>query len=163
MIDKQFGFVKRFKKERVEDLVQDNTEKNSSCQGFKESVDEDGRKALDDKQDHVVEDEKMEKTVELNPEEDICSTKPNQIYMCIQECSTKVSVAADSKGEILQIPNVKIQNKYFMQVEGLKWRPKTRPTNKLRLNMKRILNPKFGKEKITVIEDSSSEENMENE
>ena len=55
----------------VEDLVQDNTRENSSCQGFKESVDEDGRKALDDKQDHVVEDEKMEKTFELNPEEDI--------------------------------------------------------------------------------------------
>ena len=29
--------------------------------------------------------------------------------------------------------------------------------------MKRILNPKLGKEKITIIEDSSSEENMENE
>ena len=50
-----------------------------------------------------------------------------------------------------------------MQVEGLNWRPKTRPTKKLRLNMKRILNPKLKKEKITVIEDSSSEENMENE
>ena len=50
-----------------------------------------------------------------------------------------------------------------MQVEGLKWRPKTRPTNKLRLNMKRILNPKLGKEKITIIEDSFNEEKMENE
>ena len=29
--------------------------------------------------------------------------------------------------------------------------------------MKRILNPKMKKEKVTVIEDSSSEENMENE
>ena len=65
LIDKKFGFVKRFKKYMVEDLVQDNTRENSSCQGFKESVDEDGRKALDDKQDHVVEDEKMENTFEL--------------------------------------------------------------------------------------------------
>ena len=83
--------------------------------------------------------------------------------MCIQECSTKASVAAYSKGDILQIPNEKIQNKSFMQVEGLKWRPKTRATNELRLNMKRILNPKMKNENITVIQDSSSEENNESE
>ena len=83
--------------------------------------------------------------------------------MCIQGCSTKVSVVADSKDDILKIPNVKIQKNYLLQVEGLKWRPKTRPTNKLRLNMNRILNPKLGKQNITVIEYSSSEENMENE
>ena len=44
-----------------------------------------------------------------------------------------------------------------------KWRPKTRAKNKLRLNMKRILNPKLRKEKITMIEDSSSQEDMEEE
>jgi len=36
------------------------------------------------------------------------------------------------------------------------WRPKTRPKNKLRLNMKKLLNPKLDKKKVTVIEDSSS-------
>ena len=40
------------------------------------------------------------------------------------------------------------------------WRPKTRPKNKLRLNMKKVLNPKLAKEKVTVIEDSSSEEKL---
>ena len=44
-----------------------------------------------------------------------------------------------------------------------KWIPKTRAKNKLRLNMKRILNPKLRKEKITVIEGSSSQEDMEEE
>ena len=39
----------------VEDLVQDNIQENSSGQGFKESVDMDGRKALDEEQDHVLE------------------------------------------------------------------------------------------------------------
>ena len=58
----------------VGDLMQDNTQENSSCQGFKEYVDEDGREALEDEKEHVFEDEKMEKTFELNPEEDICST-----------------------------------------------------------------------------------------
>ena len=40
---------------------------------------------------------------------------------------------------------------------ALVWRPKTRPKNKLRLNMKKLLNPKLAKEKVTMIEDSSSE------
>ena len=44
---------------------------------------------------------------------------------------------------------------------GIAWRPKTRPKNKLRLNMKKLLNPKLAKKKITVIEDSSSQEELE--
>ena len=38
-----------------------------------------------------------------------------------------------------------------------RWKHKTRAKNKLRLNMKKILNPNFAKEKVTVIEDSSSQ------
>ena len=45
-------------------------------------------------------------------------------------------------------------------MEEVKWRPKTRAKNKLRLNMEKILNPKLRKEKITVIEDSSTEEDV---
>ena len=41
------------------------------------------------------------------------------------------------------------------------WRPKTRPKNKLRLNMKKLLNPKLAQEKITISEDSSSQEDFE--
>ena len=41
------------------------------------------------------------------------------------------------------------------------WRPKTRPKKKLRLNMKKLLNPKLAKEKVTVIENSSSEEKLD--
>ena len=40
------------------------------------------------------------------------------------------------------------------------WRPKTRPRNKLRLNMKKLLNPKLNKEIVTVIDDSSSKEKL---
>ena len=39
--------------------------------------------------------------------------------------------------------------------------PKTRPKNKLILNLKKLLNPKLAQEKITVIEDSSSQEELE--
>ena len=44
---------------------------------------------------------------------------------------------------------------------GAIWRPKTRPKNKLRLNMKKLLNPKLDEKKVTVIEDSSSQEKLE--
>ena len=40
------------------------------------------------------------------------------------------------------------------------WRPKTRPRNKLRLNMKKLLNPKLNKERVKVIDDSSSNEKL---
>ena len=42
-------------------------------------------------------------------------------------------------------------------------RPKTRPKNKLRLNMKKLLKPKLAKEKVTVIEDSSSEDKLDDD
>ena len=44
---------------------------------------------------------------------------------------------------------------------GTAWRPKTRQKNKLRLNMKKLLNPKLDKNKITIIEDSSYQEELE--
>ena len=45
-------------------------------------------------------------------------------------------------------------------MKEVNWRPKTRVKNKLRINMKKILNPKLRKEKINMIEDSTSEEYM---
>ena len=39
---------------------------------------------------------------------------------------------------------------------GAVWRPKARQKNKIRLNMKKLLNPKLDKKKVTVIEDLSS-------
>ena len=41
------------------------------------------------------------------------------------------------------------------------WRPKTRPKNKIRLNMKKLLNPKLAKVKVTTIEGSSSKEELD--
>ena len=50
-----------------------------------------------------------------------------------------------------------------MQLERPRWRPKTRAVNKVRLKMKIILYPKLEKEKITIIQDSSSDENKKSE
>ena len=66
-------------------------------------------------------------------------------------------VVAELKDETVQISSVKFQGKSFVMLGETKWRPKTRAKNKLRLNMKRILNPKLRKEKITMIKDSSSQ------
>ena len=41
------------------------------------------------------------------------------------------------------------------------WRPKTRPRNKLRLNMKKLINPKLNTEGITVIDNSYSDEKLD--
>ena len=38
------------------------------------------------------------------------------------------------------------------------WRPKTRPRNKLRLNMKKLLNPNLNVKGVTVIDDNSADE-----
>ena len=67
------------------------------------------------------------------------------------------------RGEAVQFSNVKYQGKYFVMLggAGMSWRPKTRANNKLRLSMKKLLNPKLAKEKIIVIEDSSSREYLE--
>ena len=48
-------------------------------------------------------------------------------------------------------------------MEEVKWTPKTRVKNKLRLNMKKILNPKLRNENIRMIKDSSNEEDMGSE
>ena len=41
------------------------------------------------------------------------------------------------------------------------WRPKTRPTNKLKLNLKKLLNPRLDSKEVTVLDDVSLEEKPE--
>ena len=72
-------------------------------------------------------------------------------------------MVVELKDETVQISSVKFQGKYFVLLGESNWRPKTRAKNKKRLNMKNILNPSLTKEKITVIGDSSSQEDMEEE
>ena len=65
------------------------------------------------------------------------------------------------KNEGVQISNINFHGKSYAMIGESNWRPKTRAKNKLRLSMKRILNPTLMKEKITEIEDSSSQEDVE--
>ena len=67
------------------------------------------------------------------------------------------------KRKFVQLASIKHQGKVLKMLGeiGMAWRPKTRSKNKLRLNMKKLLNPKLVEKKITVIEDSSSQEELE--
>ena len=67
------------------------------------------------------------------------------------------------KRKAVQLVAIKHQGKTLSMLGeiGVGWRPKTRPKNKLRLNMKKLLNPKLAQEEIIVIEDSSSQEELE--
>ena len=67
----------------------------------------------------------------------------------------------ESKNEGLLISNINFRGKVYPMIGESNWRPKTRAKNKLRLNMKKLLNPRLMKDKITVIEDSSSREDLE--
>ena len=40
------------------------------------------------------------------------------------------------------------------------WRPKTRPRNKLRLNMNKLLNPSLNTKEVTVLDDDSIDEKL---
>ena len=65
--------------------------------------------------------------------------------------------------KVIEFSSINHQGKVLKMLGevGAVWRPKTRSKNKLRLNMKKSLNPKMAKEKITVIEDSSSQEKLD--
>ena len=67
------------------------------------------------------------------------------------------------KRKAVQVVAIKRQGKTLSMLGeiGVGWRPKTKPKNKLRLNMKNILNPKLAQYEITIVEDSSSHEELE--
>ena len=62
----------------------------------------------------------------------------------------------------MEFSSITHQGKTFKMVGELTpgWRPKTRPRNKLKLNMKKLLNPKLNKG-VTMIDDSSSDEKLD--
>ena len=54
--------------------------------------------------------------------------------------------------------NIEVPVTSLSEPQTIKWRPKIRPKNKLRMNMREILDPKFKRDAITTIEEYSSEE-----
>ena len=72
------------------------------------------------------------------------------------------SIVEEENGttSLQQLETLVIKKTYarFKGSEETSWRQNTRPTNKLRLNMKNILNPKWQKEKFIEIDEFASEE-----
>ena len=60
----------------------------------------------------------------------------------------------------MELATVRHQEKTLKMVKELasEWRPKTRPKNKLRLNMKKLLDPRINTKEVTVLDDGSSDE-----
>ena len=100
----------------------------------------------------------------LKQQEQKESVNLDQDINTIHENMANVSIPAKMELEDIQVPNektkgksmvgfkkegvlishVKFQGKSYAMLGESIWRPKTRPKNKLRLNMKKLLNPKFG-------------------
>ena len=67
--------------------------------------------------------------------------------------------------EVMEFAAVKHQGRNLRMMGELApaWRPKTRPTNKLKLNLKKLLNPKLNTKEVTVLDDISSDEEPESD
>ena len=148
----------------------------SSAQKLKEPVDGEQRKIDEDNHIEISKDVIEVHAAVLEQEEEKRSIDHDQEVNDIQENMADASVPAEIEIENLQIPskkpegnsmveienegvlisNIKIRGRSYAMIGESNWRPKTRPKNNLRLNMKNILNPKLDKDNITVIEDSSS-------
>lgn len=79
-----------------------------------------------------------------------------------QEDKTKKPKKKKTKIEGIELATIKHQGKTLKMVKELvsEWRPKTRSKNKLRLNMKKLLNPRMKTEEINVLDDESSDEEL---
>ena len=64
------------------------------------------------------------------------------------------------KVKAMEFATVRHQGKTLKMLGELApgWRPKTRPRNKLRLNMKKLLNPRLNTKEVTLLNDDSSDE-----
>ena len=162
-MNKQFGFAKRFKKELMNELVQDNIQEKISGQEFEETVDEELGKTLDDNSEQVLKNDEKEQRSISNHEEKLGLREQKQSFIYVQESTRNVPIVAEMRNKNLKFSNVNFQRKCLLQVKKVIWRTKTRIKNKLRLNMKKILNPKLRKETITEIEDSLTKEDTEDE
>ena len=111
--------------------------------------------------ENVKEQEQVPITVQSKDEEKSLSDEVRvHTEQKIKTQSKEEAMPQGIKRKFVQLTSIKHQGKVLSMLGeiGIAWRPKTRPKNKLRLNMKKLLNPKLDKKKITVIEDSSSQE-----
>ena len=109
---------------------------------------------LSDDEGYLLEEKHLEKT-----------TVETETY---REIPTSGSKAAKpnrkrSKLEVVELTAIQHQRKELKMPEEIAsyWRPKTRSKNKLRLNMKKLLNPRLNTNEVTVLDDVSMDDKPE--
>ena len=120
-----------------------------SIQDVKEEIEEKNKSPI------IVLSEEDEKY--LFDDDKIPVTDESRVYV-EQELHThcdKEAVSKTKKMKVVEFATIIHQGKTLRMLGemALVWRPKTRPKNKLRLNMKKLLNPKLTTENVTLIED----------
>ena len=177
-MNKSHSLVKKLKKEVIFEAVEETTQVESSVQKLKELVGGEKKKIDEDSQLEISEGLKEVYEIVLQQPEEKESVKLDLDINDIQGNMIEVSIPSKMESKDIQVPSektkgnsmvgfkkegvlistVKFWGKSYAMLGESNWRPKTRPKNKLILNMKKLLNPKLDKEKIIVIdsEDSSS-------
>ena len=79
---------------------------------------------------------------------------------CGQEDKTVKPKKKKTKVKAVELATVRHQGRTLKMLGEFApgWRSKTRPRNKLRLNMKKLLNPRLNTKEVTVLDDDSSDE-----
>ena len=68
----------------------------------------------------------------------------------------------DKNGMVQEFSSsTKNEDTHVSKIWGRNWRQRTRPKNKSRMNMKAILNSKFQKDVVIIVEESSSDEDLQ--
>ena len=133
------------------ELVEDVLPAESN-QGVKEDVKEQKQSPI------TVLSEEDEKY--LSDEARVPTTDETRVYSKqeIHNHFEEETLSRKKRMKVVELTSITHQGKVLKMLRevGAIWRPKTRPKNKLRLNMKKLLNPKLDEKKVTVIEDSSS-------
>ena len=155
--------------ENIEDEQQTNIEENeiSKCIEMKDldPVEDSLHVEINQEvKENVKEQEQVPITVQSEDEENSLFNEARvDTEQDVQKQSEEGVMSRGIKRKVVQLASIRHQGKALCMLGeiGASWRPKTRPKNKLRLNMKKLLNPKLAQKKITVIEDSSSQEELE--
>ena len=96
--------------------------------------------------ENVKEQEQVPITIQCEDEEDSLFNEARvDTEQDVQKQSEEGVMSRGIKRKVVQLASIKHQGKTLRMLGeiGASWRPKTRPKNKLRLNMKKLLNPKL--------------------
>ena len=111
IMNKQYSFVKRLKKELSDMLIQDKVQESCLTQEFEEPMCEEVREVVNGNQEQVLENAEKEHRVVSKQEEEVGSLERNPSFTSVQESIKKILVEVKLIADNLQISNEKIRGK----------------------------------------------------